>query len=99
MDNESIIDRALAMLGDDMDGMEGKSAMAHGMDECPDPLNCDQHDDEMGDALGGDKGDMKEGMKPALTIEVHGEGMSPAEGMGDGLKEDEAEELKKLLGK
>lgn len=94
MDHESIIDRALAMLGDDMDGLEGKAAMAHGLDECPDPLNCDQHDDEMGDALSDDKG---EGMKPALTIEVHGEGMSPAD--GDGLKDDEAEELKKLLGK
>lgn len=94
MDHQSIIDKALAMLGDDMDGLEGKAAMAHGLDECPDPLNCDMHDDESADALSDDKGEMK----PALTIEVHGAGVSPAD-EGDGLKEDEAEELKKLLGK
>ena len=100
-DHESIIDKALAMLGEDMDGMEGKSAMSHSMDECPDPLNCTDHEAETGDALSGDMG----GAKPALTIEIHGAGLNPGEApslddkgeAGDGLSDEDSEILKKLL--
>ncbi|MDE2099558.1 MAG: hypothetical protein KGL39_20060 [Patescibacteria group bacterium] len=89
MDHESIIDRALAMLGNDMDDIEGKASMAHSMEDCPDPLNCAMHDDESGESLSGLD-------KPAVTIEVHKD-TGPIGEMGDGLKEDEAEMLKKLL--
>lgn len=89
------IEKALAMLSGDMDSLEGKSAMAHSLDDCPDPLGCDMHESENAEPLA-DKG---------LTIEIKGAGMPTldgakapeSEGMGEGLSDEEAEALKKLL--
>ena len=98
MDKSSLIDAALAKLGDDMDDMEGSSAMSHGLDECPDPANCKMHDDELGESLG----------KPdVLSIEIHGKPAELAPGdmpslddkgeKGEGLSPEDAEVLRKLL--
>ena len=102
MKDSEMMDAALERLINDMDDMEGKSAMSHSLEECPDPLNCTQHDEDMKENLVGDKG------KPAadLTIVV-GDGMMPklgsrekeGEGESEGLSSDEAEVLKKLLSK
>lgn len=101
MDKSGVIDKALEMLAGDMDELEGKSAMAHSLDDCPDPLTCGEHDGEVGEAMAGEG-------KPALEIKI---GMPTMEGKaaddhpdsdeephhaGD-LSDDEAEELAKLL--
>ena len=106
MKDSDSMDAALARILDDMDDLEGKAANAHSLEECPDPLTCTQHDEEMKDNLTpGDK-------KPAadLTIVV-GDGMMPKlggreagaegeEGSADeGLSADEAAELRKILSK
>ena len=95
-----LLDMALEKLMGDMDELEGKGAMAHSLEECPDPLNCTMHDMEESHKL------MPEDGKPAVSIEVHKMGMptldgEKAEGDGEkaeeGLSPEEAEELKKLL--
>ena len=97
MDKSAMFDKALEMLSGDMDDLEGSSAMHHSLEECPDPLNCTQHEDEAGESL-------TPGDKPALTIAIHGAGIAPGEvegekkgGVEDSLSDDEKEELKKLL--
>ncbi len=94
MDRSAIFDAALERLMGDMDDMEGSSAMKHSVDECPDPMSCDQHDSELGENL-------TPAPKPAIAIEIKGaepesmdEGMEAAE---DKLSPEEAEELRKLL--
>jgi hypothetical protein len=102
MDRASMFDKALARMADDLDDVEGSSAMSHSMDECPDPLTCTQHDSEAGDALSGDK--------PAVSIEIHKLGMPTLDGAkedkpslddkgeeGQELSSEDADILRKLL--
>ena len=103
MKDDKLTDEALARILDDMDGMEGKAAMSHTLEECPDPLTCTQHDEEAKGNLVPDNG------KPAadLTIVV-GDGMMPKLGSReageegkaeDGLSAEDAAELRKILSK
>lgn len=95
MDNRKVelFDKALDQLMGDMDDLEGKGAMAHSTEECPDPLNCKDHEIESGENLTPGE--------PSLKIEVHKLGMPSLDGAkeseGEGLSAEEAEELKKLL--
>lgn len=101
MERSAMFDKALELLMGDMDQMEGKSAMAHDADDCPDPLGCDMHEDEHGDnlsTLGKDE--------PAtIKIEVGKGGMPSLDGAKEegpaeeGLSDDDREELKRLLSK
>jgi hypothetical protein len=47
MDNKHMIDMALEHMLNEVEGMEGKSAMMHDAESCPDPENCDMHMPEM----------------------------------------------------
>jgi len=84
----------------DMDDMEGKGAMAHSSEECPDPLTCGQHDIEAGESLAGGDGsptvkiEVSKGGLPSLTGDKAEGEESKAE---EGLSPEEAEELRKLL--
>lgn len=102
MDKEKMIDMALEKIMEDMDGLEGHSAMEHSLEDCKDPLTCEQHSGELGHHLTPDGGE------PAVKIEVHKIGMPtmdgdklPEEGEDkkaeEGLSPEEAEQLKKLL--
>ena len=92
MKKVELFDKALDQLMGDMDDMEGKGAMAHSSEECPDPLNCKEHEMESADNLSSE---------PAVKIEVHKMGMPTLDGAKEsaeeGLSPEEAEELKKLL--
>lgn len=89
-----MLEKVLSLLADDMDDMEGKSAMVHSSEECPDPLTCGQHDDEMSKSLTPDGGEpVKMGM-PSLDGVKEGDDDSKAE---EGLSPEEADELRKLL--
>lgn len=101
MDKSALFDMALEKLMGDMDDMEGKGAMSHSAEECPDPLTCDQHDSELGEHL-----TPGEHEPAAVKIEVHKLGMPSLDGVKDeeegskadeGLSPEEAEALKKLL--
>jgi hypothetical protein len=102
MEKEEMLDKVLAMLSGDMDDIEGRGAMEHSMDECPDPLGCTMHDGEHGDSLSG----LAAGDKSpaAVTLEVKKGGLPSMEGeLGDGekaedgLDPDTLDALKKLL--
>ena len=106
MNKSDLMDIALEKLGGDMDDLEGHSAMSHSAEDCPDPLGCKMHDGELGDNL---SPAAVEG-KPILEIEVKGEGLPSMNGAkaeepslddkgenGEGLSEEDAEILKKLL--
>ena len=79
---------------------EGHAAMAHSVEECPDPLNCTAHDSES-------MGDLAQSGKPSLEIEVH-KSMNPGDAdapslsdkgeEGEGLSEEDKNILKKILG-
>jgi hypothetical protein len=96
MDKEKLIDMALEAISSDMDDLEGKSALEHSLEECPDPLTCDMHKGELSDNLSKDE-------KPdGIEVEVHKIGMPSLEGekfgkAEDGLSPEEADELKKLI--
>ena len=103
MKDDEMMEAALMRIMDDLDGIEGKSANSHSLEECPDPMNCTQHDSEVSDNL------TPEGGKPAadLTIVV-GKGMMPKLGSmekgeegkaEEGLSAEESAELEKLLHK
>ena len=101
MDKEKMIDMALEKIMEDMDGIEGHSAMEHSLEECKDPLTCEQHSGELGHHLTPDGGE-----PAAVKIEVHKLGIPtmdgdklPEEGehAEEGLSPAEAEALKKLL--
>ena len=102
MKDSDHMDAALAKILDDMDDMEGKSAMSHSLEDCPDPMSCTQHDDEVKGNLTPEDGKSA----PGLTIVV-GDGMMPKlgekgseEGKADeGLSPEEAAELRKILSK
>lgn len=99
MNKTDLLDLVLEKLMGDMDDMEGTSAMAHGADDCPDPLGCSQHDDDRGEALAGD------GEPAAVKVEVSKLGLPSLDGAkdedggkaGDELSPEEAEALRKLL--
>ena len=102
-----MFDAALERMLGELDDVEGSSAMSHSADECPDPLGCTAHDDEHGDNLS------PLGDKPAgdgVTIEVKKMGLPSLDGAkepslddkgqdGEGLSDEDADILKKLLGK
>ena len=97
-----MMDQVLAMISEDMDGTEGKSAMSHSAEECTDPMTCTDHDDELGKAMTPDG-------VPAVKIEVSKLGIPSMDGAkdepslddkgeaGEGLSEEDANILKKLL--
>ena len=100
MDGSSLFEAALDRLLGDMDDTEGHAAMAHSVEECPDPLNCTAHDSES-------MGDLAQSGKPSLEIEVH-KSMNPGDAdapslsdkgeEGEGLSEEDKNILKKILG-
>lgn len=102
MDKSALLDIALEKLMGDMDDLEGSGAMSHSAEDCPDPLGCDQHEAEHSANMTHDDGN------PSLTIKV-GHGLPPSledskegeirPGAEEGLSEEEAAELKKLLSK
>ena len=98
-EGSSLFEAALDRLLGDMDDTEGKSATAHSVEECPDPLNCTAHDSES-------MGDLAQSGKPSLEIEVH-KAMAPGDvepslgdkgEEGEGLSEEDKNILKKILG-
>jgi hypothetical protein len=105
MNKSELFDAALEKLVGDMDDLEGRGAMSHSMDECPDPLGCTMHDDELGDGLTKELNPGGHGDEPAaVKIEVKKLGMPTMEGAkeDDGPAEDkldpeDIEALKKLL--
>lgn len=98
-DKAGLLDKALDMLIGDMDDMEGHSAMAHSLEECPDPLMCSMHDSDLGNMAE----EQEPGSPAAVEITVHKMGLPTMEGKteeedeDDHLSPEEAEELKKLL--
>lgn len=98
-----LMDKALEMILNDMDDMEGNRATSHSLEECPDPLSCSQHDSELGD-MAPEKDENEPGSPAAVEITVHKMGIPSMEGEklkeedeGDHLTSEEAEDLKKLL--
>lgn len=94
-----MMDEALERLAGDMDAMEGRDAMKHPMEECPDPMTCTQHDDELGEGIAEDK-------PVGVAIEVKPiPGMPSMEGeksegegsAEEGLSPEDVEELRKLV--
>jgi hypothetical protein len=103
MKPSEMMEMALEKLAGDMDDIEGHGAMAHSAEECPDPLSCSMHDDEHGDNLS----KVEPGTADGVEIEIKkvGPGMPSMDGekeepegkAEDGLSEEDAEELRKLL--
>jgi hypothetical protein len=110
MENKDLFDSALSKLMDDMDDMEGSSAMSHSMDECPDPLICPQHDSETGENLTSEHSGTadnvtRNGADPVVSIEIKKMGLPTLEGdngqdeSGSGMEADSGlhpEELEAL---
>ena len=105
MDKEKLMDMALEKIIGELDDVEGRGAMAHSLEECPDPLNCNMHDGELGDSLTPDGG-VQKGEPAAVKIEVSKLGLPTMDGeknpgdeekAEDGLSPEEAEQLRKLL--
>ena len=46
MKDSEMLDKALAQIMEELDEIEGTSALSHSAEECPDPLTCTQHKDE-----------------------------------------------------
>lgn len=99
MEKEKLLDMALEKIMNELDDIEGHSANAHTLEECPDPLNCKMHD---GDLDGLAPGKQEEGSPAAVSVEVHRMGLPTLDGgkekeeKGE-LTPEEAEELRKLL--
>jgi len=94
MGRAKMFDEALDRMIGDLDDVEGKSAMSHSLEDCPDPLGCTEHEAEEGKSLA-----PEEGSPAAVTIEVHKMGLPSMEGKRaeEGLKPEDVEALKKLL--
>ena len=98
MKQSDMLEAALAKISDDLDGIEGKVAMEHSLEDCPDPLTCEQHGLEAGKALAPEE-------PAAVKIEVHKMGIPSLDGVKsdegkkaeEGLAPDEVEALRKLL--
>ncbi len=109
MNKSDLMDVALEKLMGDMDDLEGSSAMSHSAEDCPDPLGCKMHDDELGENL--NPANAEKMGAPVVSIEVKkmGDGLPSMEGAkdepslddkgehGEGLSDEDAEILKKLL--
>lgn len=101
MEKSALFDAALDRIMSELDEVEGGSAMSHSAEECPDPMSCRMHDDELGESLSGDK----DKAPAAVEIKVSKLGMPSLDGDSpegeskaeDGLSPEEAEELRKLL--
>ena len=98
MEKADLLDRALEKIFDELDEIEGKVATSHSAEDCPDPLNCPEHESELGEHLSPEKLP-GESEPAAVKIEVHKMGMPTLDGKKaeEGLSPEEAEELKKLL--
>ncbi len=100
MEKSALFDAALDRIMSELDEVEGGSAMSHSAEDCPDPLGCKEHDGEHADSLSGKE-------PAAVKIEVSKLGMPTLDGgkaegeskAEDGLSPEEAEELRKLIGK
>lgn len=94
-----MFDAALDRIMSELDDVEGGSAMSHSVEDCPDPLGCTMHEAENAEPLAGDdKG------KSIVEIKLGAPSMDGDKAEGDsaaeeGLSDEEAEELRKLLGK
>ena len=94
-----MLDAVLDRIMNELDDVEGGAAMHHSMEECPDPLSCDMHESENANPLA-----EHEGHPVVADIEVKKMGIPSLDSAEDskaedGLSPEEAEELKKLLGK
>ncbi len=96
MEKSAMFDAALDRIMSELDDVEGGSAMSHSVEDCPDPLGCTMHESENAEPLSGDKGASVVEIKLGGAPSMEGDEGSPAE---DGLSPEEAEELRKLLGK
>jgi hypothetical protein len=107
MDKSALMEMALEKLVGDMDDLEGSAAMSHSAEDCPDPLGCKEHDSEHADNLSGEgkpEGGVeveikKIGGMPSMEgakAEDEEEG-AEHEPKAEGLSDEEAEELRKLL--
>ena len=97
MDRSGMIDKALEMLSGDIDEIEGSGAMAHSLENCPDPATCPMHDGELGENLA--EHEKQEDGSPA-AVEIHIKPGLPTleqEKAEDGLSPEEKEALAKLL--
>ena len=102
MDKDKLMDMALEKIIGELDDVEGRGAMSHTLEECPNPESCDMHDMELGKSLA-----PEDGHDGAVKIEISKLGPSMegaanpdslAEGKEEeGLSPEEAEELRKLL--
>ena len=99
MKSDEMIEKALDRIMNELDEIEGGSAMAHEMDECPDPLSCKMHESDESKPL-------VEEEHPSVKVEIHKHGLPSLDGVSeeaeegkaeDGLSAEEAEQLKKLL--
>ena len=101
MEKAKMFDMALDKMLGELDDIEGHGAMSHSLEECPDPMNCDMHDGDLGENLAPEK--QEEGSPAAVEITVHKMGMPSMDGKSDSkaeedhLSPEEAEELRKLL--
>ena len=102
MNKSEMFDKALSMLSNDMDNVEGNAALSHSMDDCPDPLTCGQHDSETGLNLAPEEG------APSVKIEISKWGLPSLDGVpspddkgeeGQDMSPEDQEMLEKLLGK
>ena len=93
MEKSALFDAALEKMMNELDEVEGKSATAHSLEDCPDPLMHDQHDGESSENL------TPSAKEPAVSIEVHKMGIPSMEGekAEDGLSPEDVDELRKLL--
>lgn len=99
MEKSALFEAALDRIMGELDDVEGGSAMSHSAEDCPDPLGCTMHESENAEPLAA-KGEAPLGVeievKKMGVPSLDGDSESKAE---DGLSPEEAEELRKLLGK
>ena len=97
-----MFDAALDRIMSELDDVEGGSAMSHSAEDCPDPLGCTMHESENAEPLAG-KGEAPLGVeievKKMGVPSLDGDSESDESKAEDGLSPEEAEELRKLLGK
>ncbi len=92
-----MFDAALDRIMSELDDVEGGSAMSHSVEDCPDPLGCTMHESENAEPLaGGEKSPSIVEIKLGAPSMDGDKAEGPAE---EGLSDEEAEELRKLLGK
>lgn len=94
-----MFDAALDRIMSELDDVEGGSAMAHSAEDCPDPLGCTMHESENAEPLAGDKGASVVEIKLGGAPSMEGDSADDDSKAEDGLSPEEAEELRKLLGK